>query len=393
MRFVRGLRDSRSDQFGQADKVNRVARWDGATWHPLGNGVWSNFGDIPYVLHMLGLPNGDLVVAGRFHNPHPWIARWDGTTWHALGNGVESMGPLLAAPNGDLLAAWNPGAGRVLRWNAATWTPLGGSPAWWINSLAWLSNGSLVAGGTSGVHLWDGANWSSIGGPLQSAAEVRTMHPLADNDLIVGGMFAPNPGERIARRRGGVWQPIDGGVSGFPITPSHVDAMTMLSHGMLAVGGTFPAVGGAMSAYLAVLATTCPPAATSFGSSCVGSAGPVVLTATQWPLVGGTMRGRTNGLAAPSLAVGVFGASQIQVPLSSGHPLGVAGCDVLVADEILIEFLTGPAAVDSRIDIPNAAPLIGVRFHHQVVPIELDPSGAIRAITSSNGLTLTIGAF
>jgi hypothetical protein len=31
-------------------------------------------------------------------------------------------------------------------------------------------------------------------------------------------------------------------------------------------------------------------------------------------------------------------------------------------------------------------------FHHQVVPIELDAAGDLRALTSSNALTLTIGS-
>lgn len=73
--------------------------------------------------------------------------------------------------------------------------------------------------------------------------------------------------------------------------------------------------------------------------------------------------------------------------------MGLPGCTVLVADEILIEFLVGAGAVDSHIDIPNDTALVGTAFYHQIVPVELDGGGEIEALTSSNGLMLTVGVF
>ena len=46
-----------------------------------------------------------------------------------------------------------------------------------------------------------------------------------------------------------------------------------------------------------------------------------------------------------------------------------------------------------RFAIPDSVALGGQILHMQVVPVELDASGHIAAVTSSNALTLTIGSF
>jgi hypothetical protein len=43
--------------------------------------------------------------------------------------------------------------------------------------------------------------------------------------------------------------------------------------------------------------------------------------------------------------------------------------------------------------LPNSSSLIGAQFFHQMVPLELDQSSAITAVTSTNALALTIGSF
>ena len=47
----------------------------------------------------------------------------------------------------------------------------------------------------------------------------------------------------------------------------------------------------------------------------------------------------------------------------------------------------------TQIAIPNAVALAGQLLHQQVVPIELDAVGNLVALTRTNALTLTIGAF
>ncbi len=51
-----------------------------------------------------------------------------------------------------------------------------------------------------------------------------------------------------------------------------------------------------------------------------------------------------------------------------------------------------PGGSDDRLAIPNSPALIGAIIHEQALPLEFDASGRL-ALTSSNGLTLTVGTF
>src|SRR5207248_1253442 len=72
---------------------NHVARWDGHSWSPLGQGVHTP-GDSDTNVSALAIWKNDLVVAGNFSATTEIsgtdtfvrnIARWDGSTWHQLG--------------------------------------------------------------------------------------------------------------------------------------------------------------------------------------------------------------------------------------------------------------------------------------------------------------------
>ena len=382
---------------GHPSQEGLIARWEGSAWHSIG-GIPGQLA-VTWIDHMIAMPNGDLVVAGRFYAPYPWLARWDGTSWSSLGDGGwESINALALAHNGDLLVAYNqpPGA-RVMRWDGATWTQLGsGSSDWRIYALHVGQNGELFAGGQFPVVAsWNGSQWTPIGNPqLFFPGNVWAIERLPNGDIIAAGTHYPfPPGNNIARWNGSAWQLLGSGVLQNGNVEAFVLGLATLADARIAVVGDFVMANGSPAPYLAMLSSTCPANATSYGSGCPGTAGQVILVATQWPMLAGGMHGRTTGLTTNSLAVGVFGFSQINVPLSSGHPLGLPGCNVLVADEILIQFMVGTGAVESSIDVPNNSNLIGSIFHHQVVPVELDANGSIQALTSSNALTLTIGSF
>ncbi len=75
-------------QFTFAGEVaaNNIARWDGTTWSPLGNGMND------WVIALTEY-NGELIAGGGFTTaggtPANRIARWDGTVWTALGSGMS----------------------------------------------------------------------------------------------------------------------------------------------------------------------------------------------------------------------------------------------------------------------------------------------------------------
>ena len=67
--------------------VNRVARWDGSNWHPLGDG----FNGLVFVMRVL---DGEIYVGGDFTasgaTPIYGIAKWNGASWEPLGSGFTS---------------------------------------------------------------------------------------------------------------------------------------------------------------------------------------------------------------------------------------------------------------------------------------------------------------
>jgi hypothetical protein len=64
-----------------------------------------------------------------------------------------------------------------------------------------------------------------------------------------------------------------------------------------------------------------------------------------------------------------------------------------VQPDILEAMVTLTGSAQSSLFLPNSPPLVGVVFYHQMVPIELDGFGNWVAITSTNALQLTAGAF
>ncbi|HZN37385.1 MAG TPA: hypothetical protein VFD82_01205 [Planctomycetota bacterium] len=157
--------------------------------------------------------------------------------------------------------------------------------------------------------------------------------------------------------------------------------------------GEFSIAGGVVSAYVAQLTTTCPATTTSFGAGCAGSAGPNVLTATSLPWTGSTFTAVATGIPAISLALSVLGFSTASLPLSSILPQGVAGCTLWVSPDLLAVYVPSAGSVTTQIAIPHSVALAGQQLHQQVVPIELDAVGNLLALTSTNALLLTIGAF
>jgi trimeric autotransporter adhesin len=388
-----------------------IARWNGATWSAVGST------SVGWVRSIVQLPNGDLVAGGGFvtgaANPQH-IARWDGSAWHALGSGVDSyeVRAMVVLPNGDLVAGGNfTLAGgvpvhHIARWNGSTWSPLGsglsgGVFGTWVQSLCVLPDGDLIAGGNftmaggvsaNRVARWNGSSWSALGSGIDTTSlqtQVYAVATLADGDLVVGGRFQRAGGvavESLARWRSGGWMAMGAGMNG------NVEALLGLAAGDLFAAGTFTTADGIAARGVARRTTSCAALATALGPGCAGTATPIALEVVRWPWLGGRFEARANGLRPASLAVGVFGFTPLAVPMAAVHPLGASGCTLWVDDDILVQFAVGNGRVDTTIAIPAAPALVGAVFHHQVVAVELDPGDQLIALTSSNALSLSIGA-
>ncbi len=422
--------------------ANRIARWNGATWSPLGSGLnW-------IVQALTRMPNGDLIAGGAFTTAGGMsavsIARWNGVAWAPLGSGMNyPVHALTVMPNGDLIAAGyfsvvgGVAANRIARWNGTTWAPLGSGMDQAVHAMVVLPNGDLVAGGifttaggvsAAGVARWDGSAWSPLGSGLgtcyslhvtpqgalvaggwasavrrwdgaawvplgiASASEVHGLMSLPSGDLVAGGVAVSGP--YLSRWNGTTWTSISGGLGGLPA--NYISALALRADGELLVGGRFVTAGGLPSAYFARQRSTCPATASSQGTGCVSSGGGNTLTATTLPWVDATFRATGTGLPNLAIVVAVTSFTAIPqgaLPLLSVFPQAPAGCDLLVAPDILQAYVTTTGVVESSLLLPNTPPIVGLTFRHQMIPIELDGMGNWVSITATNALQLTAGQF
>jgi hypothetical protein len=194
--------------------VNNIARWNGATWVPLGTGIEEG------AVSCLVLYQGDVVAGGDF-----WyaggvlarsIARWDGSIWSAFSATLQNPNIITRrvmsmAAHGDTLVAaqdaWyeysypfppNPAPTwpyLVNLWNGTDWVDLQGANRG-VNSMCFF-DGTLFAGGSfdsiggvpaERIARLDGASWSEVGGGLGPISGVLAMS-VHSNQLVLGGFI------------------------------------------------------------------------------------------------------------------------------------------------------------------------------------------------------------
>jgi len=261
--------------------ANRIARWNGATWSPLGMGmsdsvnVMAAFDD--------GSGSGPELYAGGFYSEAGGvimnsIARWRGAAWTPLGTGLNGAilamtmfddgsggGPALYAA-GNLTSAGGVTVNRIARWNGMTWAPLGTGMDGTVHSLAVFDDGlgggpALYAGGTfltaGGVTIdriarWNGMAWTPLGSGMNGFVYALTVFDDGTGGgpaLYAGGNFTTAggvPANRIARWNGTAWTPLGSGMSGGANT---VRALMVFDDGSgagsaLYAGGNFTSAGG-----------------------------------------------------------------------------------------------------------------------------------------------------
>jgi RHS repeat-associated protein len=150
--------------------ASNIAKWNGEQWTPLSSGLRKSSGGV-HMTAMALTGNGDLYVGGTFTNAGGValrnVARWDGAQWHPLGqgafNGVNSSVEALALHGNDLYAggAFSESGGftanRIARWNGQFWTPLGAGPSNGVNGL-------VLALAADDVSLYVGGLFTRAGG-------------------------------------------------------------------------------------------------------------------------------------------------------------------------------------------------------------------------------------
>ena len=270
-------------QFSSFNGVSygNIARWDSAGWSTLPGPQYAGTTGRIYALLAHDDGNGDaLFAAGFFGNAGGIgplanrIARWNGAEWSAVGEGLSSSPRALASfddgsgsalyAGGFLSSAGGIAAQNIARWNGAAWSALqevadldGEGRALLVfddgDSAALYAGGSFVTAGgviSGGVARWDGSAWSPLGEGFNGA--VNALAEFDDGSgpaLYAGGAFTASGATAvtgIARWDGGAWQPV-GAALGGPGTPS-VNALAVFNDGSgpaLHAAGSFTTAGGA----------------------------------------------------------------------------------------------------------------------------------------------------
>ncbi|MCU0862849.1 MAG: WD40 repeat domain-containing protein [Planctomycetes bacterium] len=387
-----------------------IARWNGTTWFPLGSGVTDTLGATVSAIAVRS--NGELIAGGNFTSAGGVaanrIARWNGSTWAPLGSGIGSGGTVRVIkemPNGDLVVGGNftsaggiPAAG-IARWNGASWSPLttGAQDVWAVEL---LPNGDIVVGGsfsTAGgltanrIARWNGTSWSALGSGFNNT--VRAIRALPNGDLVAAGSFESMPGlavAGIARWRGSSWSVLGRGLFG------EGRALGLFPNGDLLVGGGLSGAGDIASRGVARLTTTCPPSVQTYGVGCTGPGGALSLTADTLPWASSPFRLGAAGVGASSLALlmvsigqAVPGLPLFQAPVpgpGAGCTLGVASLDLL---QISAQLSGSARTFQLPMAIQPTAP--GVKLYMQVA--ELDFSSGWVGTWTTNALACTIGTY
>ncbi|MCB9888762.1 MAG: hypothetical protein H6836_04225 [Planctomycetes bacterium] len=388
--------------------ANAIARWNGSAWSPLGSGIRNN--SIPGRVYALTvLPNGDLVAGGSFSEAGGKaannIARWDGAAWWPLRGGTDnSVGALTVLANGELIAGGvfekvdGLAMRGVARWNGSAWQGFPAQPNGGVGTLAVLADGQLLVGGSYShvgstampyIARWNGVFWSAVPGfNFVPFGAVDSIVPLPNGQAIVHlnpANLSTNP--QMAR--------FDGqGCVRLPLSPNqYISSGARTAQGEVLYSGWFTAIGSVPCAFLARVVSPCPARAPTYGSGCVGSGGANNLRVRELPWVGSYFRAEATGMPANSLAIAVTGGTQTAIPIAALLPQGRPGCDLLATLDLLQPVTPRLGSAQTQLFVPLTASLVGAVVYHQVIAFELGTSSSVLAITSTNGLRLTVGVF
>jgi len=271
---VRGQDVYAGGYFTKAGEVsaNNIARWDGSTWHALGNGISSS--GTPAIVYALALAaDGKLYAAGQFATAGNGnannIAVWNGSDWARLGSGgargTNSTVYALAAKENEIFAggiftmAGDIVVNGVAKWNGVQWSRLGATSANGVTGggvyALSIYGELLIAGGDFAnagavASVNNIAQWHITTGTWAALAQgingkVQSLSGIFFGDLVAGGIFSSAIGVRannVAKWNGNAWASLGTGAANG--VTGEVRALAA-GAGYLYVGGNFFEAGGA----------------------------------------------------------------------------------------------------------------------------------------------------
>jgi hypothetical protein len=231
--------------------LNGVAKWNGSTWLPLGQGVSKSASSgTVNALAVFDDGSGSALYAGGYFDTAGGVgafnfARWDGASWSSVAGSfpaidavfiVTALLPHHSSSGSQLfiLGAEYP-YGRLLSWDGTSWSSLAVMQGYHAvpHALTIFDDGSGLAlymggrfgyvNGTSILNIarWNGSIWSPLGSGIGNPQTFDGVAALATFDdgsgpaLFAGGMFTIAggvPAANIAKWNGSSWSPVGGGM-------------------------------------------------------------------------------------------------------------------------------------------------------------------------------------
>lgn len=233
-------------KFAGNKPANNIAKWNGETWSPLGEGIDG-------MVSSLCVYKDELYAGGTFsmagNRIIKNIAKWNGSSWTPLQTGLDLDARAMIVYKGELyvggsfLHAGDKAASHIAKWDGTTWSSVSTGTKNDIYTLTEL-NGQLFAGGAvvqgkddeSNVSKWNGLKWTDV---VYTDGAVSSL--VAHNGkLCVGGSFTI-AGEHdaigVAINNGSIWSPLGKGL-GYSVPQDYVNALFSYN-GILYAGGDF----------------------------------------------------------------------------------------------------------------------------------------------------------
>lgn len=311
--------------------VNRVAKWNGATWSALGSGltITSGTASVDALAVFNDGSGARLYAAGLFNRAGTAtvsnVAKWTGTSWVQVGSTTPNGQILALAVYGSQLFAGGaftkvgtPTVNRLARWSGTAWVAVGTGLNDTVRALASHSDGSTTAlyvgglfttaGGASAARIakWNGTAFSALGSGVSGGSTIQ-VNALSSGQLdgapalYVGGRFTTagaTTANHVAAWQGNTWKALGGGLG------VEVSALASYDDGIgsrLYAAGSFTAVGSTTFNRLGrFTGTKWEPVGSGLnGNALALGAGSVGATSSLF--VGGTFT-TANGAAASRLA-------------------------------------------------------------------------------------------
>ena len=227
--------------------VNNISRWDGKHWSALGEGVSDSLYNAAAVYTLAADNRGNVYAGGRFDTAGGMsasnLAKWNGEAWSEVGGGIQFgvtvkavvtsiiVDGAMVYVGGNFNAAGGDPMGSIASWNGSTWENMQGGVWQDKISQASISNMAIdrdgriftigafsLAGGIcgSGIAVWDGVNWSSLGVDTSVDGSITAMIPDRHGGYYAGGFFTCAGGQvvnHIAHWDGITWSGLESGLS------------------------------------------------------------------------------------------------------------------------------------------------------------------------------------